>query len=62
MLGNQNCSSFRMLLAFHFIPMLQKHLDTFKDTTWNTHGIQKQAEAFLPDRVTNHIFEISREI
>ena len=37
--------------------MLQKHLDTFKDTIWNTHRIQKQTEAFLPDGVPNHVFE-----
>ncbi len=46
-----------MLLAFLLVPMLQKHLDSFKDTIWNTHRIRKQTEAFLPDGVPNHIYE-----
>ena len=36
--------------------MLQKHLDQFKDTIWNTHRIRKQAEALLPDGVPDHVY------
>ena len=27
-----------MLLAYILIPVMQKELDTFKDTVWNSHG------------------------
>ena len=44
-----------MILAFLMIPMLQKELDTFKDTIWNTHRIRGQKETVLPDGIPNHI-------
>jgi len=36
-----------MLLAFIMIPLLQRELDTFKDTIWNAHRIRAQNDAVL---------------
>ena len=48
----------RMLLAFLLIPVLQKQLDLFSQTVWNTHRIRTQKDTFLPDGVPDdHIFE-----
>ena len=44
-----------MLLAFVMIPLLQKELDTFKDTNWNTHRIRQQDTA-LPHGIPDHIY------
>lgn len=41
-------SSITMLLAFVIIPLLQKELDTFIGTLWNTHRIQQQKDTVLP--------------
>lgn len=45
-----------MLLAFFMIPLLQKELDTFKDTIWNTHRIRQQKNTVLPHGVPEHIY------
>ena len=52
---------FRMLLAFFMIPLLQKELDTFKDTIWNTHRIRPQKDTVLPNGVPDHIFSFPEE-
>ena len=41
-----------MILAFIVIPLLQKELDTSKDTIWNSHRIRKQRDTGVP----NHIY------
>ena len=45
-----------MILAFILIHLLQKELDTFKDTIWNSHRIRKQRDTGLPNGVPNHIY------
>jgi hypothetical protein len=45
-----------MILAFILIPLLQKELDVFKDTIWNSHIIRQQKETDLPNGVPNHIY------
>ena len=52
---------FRLLLAYLFIPILQRELDIFKDTVWNTHRIRKHKDTYLPDGIPNHIFEFPEE-
>ena len=47
----------RSLLAYLFVPLLQKELDVFKDTVWNTHRIRHQKDTYLPDGVPNHVYE-----
>lgn len=51
----------RMLLAFIMVPLLQKELDIFKDTIWNTHRIRAQKETALPDGIPNHIYSFPEE-
>lgn len=48
-----------MLLAFILIPLLQKQLDIFKDTIWNTHRIRVQKDMVLPDGIPNHIYYVA---
>lgn len=48
-----NCP--RMLLAFIMVPVVQKEVDSFKDTVWNTHRIRAQRNTILPDGIPNHI-------
>ena len=51
----------RMLLAFILIPLLQKQLNIFKDTIWNTHRIRVQKDTVLPDGIPNHIYSFPEE-
>ncbi|XP_028412126.1 uncharacterized protein LOC114534852 [Dendronephthya gigantea] len=46
----------RKLLAFLMIPVLQKELDIFKESVWNTHRIRAQKNTNLPDGIPNHIY------
>lgn len=46
----------RMLLAFIFIPLLQKELDTFKNIVRNTHRIRAQKETALASIIPNHVY------
>ena len=57
----QMFSSIRMLLAFVIIPLLQKELDTFKDTVWNTHRIRQQKDTVLPHGIPEHIYNFPSE-
>ena len=45
-----------MFLAFIMIPMMQRELDTFKDTVWNCHRIRSQMDAVLPAGIPDHIY------
>ena len=51
----------RSLLAYLFVPLLQKELDVFKDTVWNTHRIRHQKDTYLLDGVPNHVYEFPEE-
>ena len=50
-----------MILAFVLIPLLQKELNTFKGTIWNTHRIHQQRDTELPNGVPNHIYAFLEE-
>ena len=39
-----------------YIPLLQKELDTFKNTVWYNHRGQKQRNKQLPDGILEHIY------
>ena len=54
-------SSVRSLLAFLFIPLLQKQLDIFKETISNSHRIRCQKDTNLPSGVPNHIYSFPGE-
>ena len=47
---------FRNLLAYIFIPVVQKELDFFRETVWNSHRIRKQKDARLPKGIPDHVF------
>ena len=39
------------------IPLIQRELDEFKDTVWNSHRIRFQKDTFMPDGVPNHVYD-----
>ena len=47
-----------MLLAFIIV---QKGLDIFRETVWNTHRIRAQKDTVLPDGVPNHIYSFPQQ-
>lgn len=49
-------SFLRLMLAYVYIPLLQKELDVFKDTIWNNHRGRKQRNKDLPDGIPEHIY------
>ena len=57
---NSKCSYsyfiFRAMLAFIYVPLLQRELDIFKDTIWNNHRGRKQRNKELPTGIPEHIY------
>jgi hypothetical protein len=49
------------MLAYVYIPLLQKELDTFKDTVWNNHRGRKQRRKLLPDGISEHIYQFPEQ-
>ena len=47
---------FRHALAYIMIPLIQREVDEFKETVWNTHRIRKQKDTHMPDGKPNHIY------
>jgi hypothetical protein len=43
------------------VPVVQKELDTFRETIWNTHQIRAQKDTILPDGVPNHIYSFPEQ-
>ena len=37
------------------VPLVQKELDVFRETVWNTHRIRAQKDTNLPVGIPNHI-------
>lgn len=48
--------AFRNLLAYIYVPVLQRELDTFRVTVWNNHRIRKQSNKELPTGIPDHIY------
>lgn len=46
----------RFLLAFIMVPLIQKELDIFRETVWNTHRIRAQRDTALPNGIPDHIY------
>ncbi len=44
------------MLAFVFVPIIQKEMDTFKNTVWNSHRIRKQKDAQMPKGIPHHLY------
>ncbi|KAK6173659.1 hypothetical protein SNE40_017071 [Patella caerulea] len=53
---NPHTETDRYILAFVFIPILQRELDTFKEVIWNSHRIRCQKNTVLPHGIPNHIY------
>ena len=53
--------SFRNLLAYIYIPVLQKELDVFKTSVWNNHRTRPQKEKELPSGVQVHIYNFPEQ-
>ena len=49
------------MLAYIYIPVLQKELDVFRLSVWNSHRIRKQAKKELPTGVPEHIYHCPEE-
>ena len=50
-----------MLLAFIMVPLVQKELDVFRETVWNTHRIRAQKDTVLPDGIPDHIYNFPEQ-
>ena len=44
------------MLAFIYIPVLQRELDIFRTTIWNNHRVRKQKNKELPNGIPEHIY------
>ena len=51
----------RKLLAYVYIPVIQKELAFFRTTLWNNHRVRKQKNKDLPTGVPEHIFSFSEK-
>ena len=47
----------RSMLAYIMVPMMQRELDEFRLTIWNTHRIRAQKKTLMADGIPDHIFE-----
>ena len=50
-----------MLLAFIMVPLVQKELDVFRETVWNTHRIRAQKDTVLPDGIPDNIYNFPEQ-
>ena len=46
----------RNMLAYVYIPVVQKELDVFRVSVWNNHRVRKQKGKELPTGVPEHIY------
>lgn len=54
-------SFFRDLLAYVYIPVVQKELDVFRECVWNNHRTRKQKKKELPAGISEHIFHFPEQ-
>ena len=52
----KNSLLLRDLLAFIFIPVIQREIDIFCNEIWNTHRIRQQKDTQMPKGVSDHVF------
>ena len=43
-------------MSYVYVPVIQKELDIFRETVWNTHRVRKQKNKELPTGVPEHIY------
>jgi len=46
----------RDILSFVMVPIVQREINVFKDTVWNSHRIRYQKNCLLPNGIPNHIY------
>lgn len=46
----------RHLLAFIFIPVIQKEMDIFRETVWNSHRVRSQKDIKMPKGKPYHLY------
>ena len=51
----------RDLLAFVFIPIIQKEMAIFREIVWNSHRVRCQKEAELPKGIPHHLYAFPEE-
>lgn len=51
----------RDLLAYVYIPVVQKELDVFRTCVWNNHRTRKQKDKELPAGVPEHIYNFPEQ-
>ena len=44
------------MLAFIYIPIVQKEMETFRDTIWNNHRVRCQKDAQMPKGIPTLLF------
>lgn len=44
------------MMSYVYVPVIQKELDIFRETVWNTHRVRKQKNKELPTGVPEHIY------
>ena len=50
-----------MLLTFIMVPLVQKELDVFRETVWNTHRMRAQKDTVLLDGIPDHIYNFPEQ-
>ena len=55
------CSHFvcifnRHLLTFIFIPVIQKEMNIFRETVWNSHRVRSQKDTAVPTGIPYHLY------
>ena len=49
------------MVAYVYIPVIQKELDTFRETIWNDHRGRKQKDKLLPTGIPEHIYNFPEQ-
>ena len=48
-------------MTFIMVSLVQKELDVFRETVWNTHRIRAQKDTVLPDGIPDHIYNFPEQ-
>ena len=44
------------MLAYIFLPVIEKEMETFRSSVWNSHRVRKQKDAQLPKGIPDHLY------
>ena len=53
--------SCRNLLAFIYIPVIQKEMNIFRETVSNSHRVRHQRDAQMPKGIPNHLYSFPEQ-